>query len=90
MNEEMNEELKNEIISKKISINELNREQLKDIGFGIMDEENTALLIPLWAFPFIPDGTELISIFGDIEVKGEDCIDLDERFGYISYGLNCV
>jgi hypothetical protein len=35
----------------------------------------------------LPNGTELTCIDGEIAVKGRDDIDLDTRFGYISYGI---
>jgi len=82
----MNDELKNAIISKSVIVTELTNEQLMSIGFQFYDEIQ-ALLIPLWVYHFIPDGTELTSINGEVKIKGKDYIDLDVRGGFISFGI---
>lgn len=69
-------------------------EDLKDIdlkdlhmmGFGNWGKDGI-ILIPLWAYHYIADGTELTSIMGVVAVKGEDDIDLDVRGGCIAYGF---
>ena len=42
-------------------------------------------LIALEDYDEIPDGTELVNIFGEHAIKGKDPIDLDTRFGYIAW-----
>ena len=45
------------------------------------------MLIPLWLFPLLPKGTEVISIFGDkITYDGKN-ISNDVRMGCIAYGI---
>ena len=83
----MNNELKNAIISKEIVITELTYEQLESIGFQPFYDDSAVLLIPSWAYNFIPDGTNLISIFEKVKIKGIDYIDLDVRGGLLAYGL---
>jgi hypothetical protein len=38
-------------------------------------------------FALLPDGTELLDIFGKRRVKGTDFIDLDTRAGLMAFGL---
>jgi hypothetical protein len=38
-------------------------------------------------FNKLPDGIVLESIMGDKVIKGKDYIDLDQRFGYLAYGV---
>jgi hypothetical protein len=38
-------------------------------------------------FRDLPDGIELLSIFGERVVKGRDDIDDDTRYGYVAYGV---
>lgn len=62
------------------------REELFELGFGTWDN-NGLMLIPLYLYDAIPDGTVLKSIMGETAVKGTDEIDLDVRFGCIAYGI---
>lgn len=56
------------------------------LGFGHWDEKLT--VIPLWVFNYIADGEVLTCIDGSQSVKGRDEIDLDVRFGCITYGFH--
>lgn len=38
-------------------------------------------------FRALPNGTKLISIFGEVVTKGIDTIDMDTRYGYIAFGV---
>lgn len=50
--------------------------------------EHGLYLFTLEEFDQLPDGTELESIMNDKKViKGKDIISLDNRFGYIAYGV---
>ena len=70
----------------KIDILKISIEDLEMLGFSKWDE-NELMLIPLWCFDLIPDGTELISISGDKKIKGKDEIDLDIRLRRTAYGF---
>lgn len=63
-------------------------EELLYLGFHKWDNESNILLVPIWAFDLLADGTELTSISGKSVIKGQDSIDLDVRFGCISYGID--
>jgi hypothetical protein len=52
------------------------------------EPEYVIQLITPVEFAALPDGTELISIMGDIKVKGIDYIDDDTRGGYLAFGVN--
>jgi hypothetical protein len=80
------EELGNKI--KQTNLIDLDKIQLKRLGFHTWSiSSGTLYLIPYYLFDYIPDGTKLIGIFGDTAIKGEDYIDLDTRFGCISFGF---
>lgn len=75
-----------QIIGKHIT--DLSKEELIELGFKKWDEDMPdLLLIPLWIYDLIPDGTELTSISNTKSIKGKDEIDLDVRFGCIAYGF---
>lgn len=65
----------------------LSVDELLAIGFIKGGDDSDLYLIPLWVYDFIPEGTELITIFGITKTKGKDDIDLDTRFGCMSYGI---
>jgi hypothetical protein len=71
----------------KLDLTELSEDELFKLGFKKWEEEDEQLLIPLWAYNFLEDGTELICIDGTTAIKGKDDIDLDVRFGCIPYGI---
>lgn len=68
-------------------ITKLDVSQLEQLGFKKWDNESGLYLIPLWIYNLIPDGTELVSINNTKVIKGIDPIDLDVRFGCISFGI---
>ena len=43
--------------------------------------------IPLWLFPLLPIGTEVISIFGDKIIYDGKNVNNDIRMGCIAYGI---
>jgi hypothetical protein len=50
-------------------------------------DEDTLWLLTPEEFLRVPDGLELVSILGDVKVKGTDDIDQDTRFGMIAWGF---
>lgn len=78
------EKLKEEIGDLK----DYTKQELLQLGFrGWSSETPNLLLIPIWAYYLIPDGTELICINGEKKIKGKDYIDMDVRTGCIAYGI---
>lgn len=74
----------NRTISVK-NLSDMTQEDLISLGFRSFNGKVT--LVPLWAFNYIADGENLISINGKITTKGKDEIDLDVRFGCLAYGF---
>jgi hypothetical protein len=77
-------------------LKKLSAEELISLGFNLWDDGHR--LIPLWAFNFITDGEELVSISGDTRRKNSavtaareyehpEYTDLDVRFGCIAWGF---
>lgn len=54
--------------------------ELEDIHVDLITPEH---------FEELEDGTALVSITGEVSVKGMDEIDLDTRGGFIAYGFLC-
>ncbi len=44
-------------------------------------------LLSVEEFTRLPDGTRVVSIFGEEKIKGRDYIDNDTRGGRLAYGL---
>ena len=63
------------------------QKELCRLGFKYWDDDQTLLLIPLWAWALIPDGTKLKSIFDTHTIKGKDSIDMDVRFNCLAWGI---
>lgn len=59
----------------------------KDLLEAGYREFNGIMLIPLRLWDRIPQGTQLVSIHGDVAVKGKDEIDLDTRAGLLAWGF---
>jgi hypothetical protein len=75
-------------IFKTVDFFKLTKEELFELGFGKWSDKTPNLfLIPLYLYPCIPDGTELVAIDGERVTKGIDNIDLDARFNCIAYGI---
>jgi hypothetical protein len=51
---------------------DLTEEELFDLGFEYLDRERGLMLIPVWIVPFIPRGTNLVSIDGSQFIVGYD------------------
>lgn len=56
-------------------------------GFERWNEDSPLVLIPIWAYDLIPDGTELHSINEKKIVKGEGDISMVPRFGQLAWGF---
>ena len=73
----------------KIDPNELTESEMKELGFGKWNEENSIRLIPIWLFPFLTDSFICGSIDGnDLKLRSKSELDNDHRFGYLAYGCN--
>ena len=70
----------------KIDPNELNSNELKELGFGIWEDKNDMRLIPIWLFPFLAKKIETIDINGNKYFNLSD-IDNDHRFGRLANGV---
>lgn len=62
---------------------------LKAMGLGIWDkdEKGTHWLYPAEWYSRIPDGLEILSISGDVELFKRGETDDDRRFGMLSFGF---
>lgn len=56
-------------------------------GFERWEEDRPLVLIPIWAYDLIPDGTELYSVNEKKVVKGEGDISMAPRFGRLAWGF---
>lgn len=67
----------------------LDPQNLKEIGCGVWNKENgkTLWLFPKEWYAYIPNGTRIVDINGDVEqfVRGET--DDDIRYGMLAYGF---
>lgn len=52
-----------------------------------LKDGRTIWLLTEEEFKALPNGTKLISIFGEVVTKGIDTIDMDTRYGYIAFGV---
>lgn len=65
----------------------LSIDELLDIGCIPWDDKMDLYLIPLWAFDFVLDGTELTTIDGEKKIKGTDTIFPENRLGSTAWGF---
>lgn len=56
-------------ICDNVDISELTAEQMKDLGFGKMDENSKSFLIPLWVLPFLREEIKTSCIDGSTIFK---------------------
>lgn len=80
-----------ELLNKEniIDLNSLTKEEALQLKFDKWDDKSDLYLIPLYMVPLIPKGTKLVCIDGKtITFNDIEDIDLDIRFGCISYGIN--
>jgi hypothetical protein len=70
-----------------LNISKLTEEEMKDLGFGVWDEDNPMRLIPLWLLKFLPDQIETESIGGEKKILEKSTMDNDHRFGCLAYGI---
>lgn len=68
-----------------INIQALSLGEMKELGFGLWNNESQLRLIPLWMVPYLNGNTEVLSI------SGERCklreVQVNRRFGCIAYGI---
>lgn len=77
-----------EELKKHIDITKLTKEEAKDLRFAKWSNEYPDLyLFPLWIVPLIPEGIEVMDIFGEKFKYEKDKVDNDTRFGYVAYGI---
>ena len=75
-------------IKSNIDIINADKDTLLKLGFIPFSIDNKEyMLVPLYIYDIIPDGTKFISIFGEIKTKGVDYIDNAVRLGCIAYGI---
>ena len=75
-------------IKSNIDIINADKDTLLKLGFIPFSVDNKEyMLVPLYIYDIIPDGTKFISIFGEIKTKGVDYIDNAVRLGCIAYGI---
>lgn len=69
--------------------NNLTYQDMKNLGFEKwkLDSGEIIMLIPLYLYSLIPEGLEVISIFGEKIVYDGTNIDNDERLGLLAYGI---
>lgn len=80
------EEIKKYLHKEHFDIYKCSVELLLIVGFKWWDEEETILLIPLWAALILDENLNVIDIFDDGCTLAE--ADHDVRMGCIAYGLN--
>ncbi len=67
----------------------MSAENLKKIGCQVWDDEDGKVhwLYPHEWYDYIPDGTEIVGIFGNAEIFKKGETDDDIRFGALGYGF---
>lgn len=53
----------------------------------LWSEETDLYLLTREEYDQLPDGIELMSIFGKTYTKGKDKVDMDIRFNHLAYGI---
>ncbi|KQN96910.1 hypothetical protein [Paenibacillus sp. Leaf72] len=66
------------------------KDELERLGFSAykINSSQTIMLIPVYMIPFLPNDTEVISIFGDKRIL--DNVDFDDRGGHLAYGISVI
>lgn len=73
-------------IGDRIDFENLTKEQMFELGFKPWDESGL-MLIPGNLFSTIPEGLQVIDIFGEHETFSKETHDDDTRVGCLAYGL---
>lgn len=68
-----------------LDLNEFSCEALESLGF--MRWQCSIMLIPRYLVSIIPDGTEVIDIFGESHIIGDYEFSTDIRFGCVAFGV---
>ena len=51
---------------------DMSTDELNDLGFRYLSEDSHTMLIPLWLYPFIPEGEQLYGLDDKAFIVGED------------------
>jgi len=78
---------KKDIVFTREDILSLSVEDQVIFGFRVWAVDNPIVLIPLWIWSYIEDGSTVFDTSGRAYVKGIDDIDHGTRFGCIEYGF---
>lgn len=70
-----------------IDLTKLSEQELIELRFSLWDKESKNYLIPLWIFPFLTEVLTVTDINGKTETLSKSKLDLDNRFGYLAYGV---
>jgi hypothetical protein len=82
--EEILEDIK--FLEKMYDDGNITKEQLEERKTRKMNTKDI-MLIPVWMYPLIPIGYEVISIFGDKLINNGKNINSSSRYGCIAYGI---
>lgn len=75
-------------LSKHIDVTRLTIKEFKEMGFKQWSEDIPNLwLFPLWIIPLIPEGLEVVDIFGEKYLYDSEKADNDTRLSCVSYGI---
>lgn len=71
------------------ALKKMTPDNLKKVGCQIWDEENgkRTWLYPAEWYDSIPNGTEIVDIFGNVELFERGETDDDKRYGALSFGF---
>ena len=70
-----------------IDFNTVTTPELIKRGWYLFSKESNLLLCPKTDCKNVPKGTSLTGIGGDVRVKGTNHIDMDTRWGFLTYGV---
>lgn len=71
----------------KIDYSTLSVGEMEFLGFRRYSEDKNDYLVPLWLLRYLPTGTKLKSIFGEVKEVGVDYIENDVRGGCLAYSI---
>jgi len=54
----------------------LSIEELHDLGFSYIDDDSDLVLFPIWIYPLLPEGTQLINSNRELVVVGIDTVNI--------------
>ena len=62
--------------------------QAKALGFKKWEEESNLYLFPQWMYPMLPEGIQVVDIFGKEETFSKNTHDDESRLGCLAYGIH--